>query len=66
VSWSLASDDLPDPVAAFDEPREFVFRFDVEPQDDDFDESTKPREHVRPPARELPDFDELLNPRTDD
>jgi hypothetical protein len=66
VSWSLDSGDLPAPVSASDEPRDYVFRFDVESQDDDFDDSTKPRAHVRPIARELPDFDELLNPRSDD
>ena len=65
-AWSLQADNLPEPVSASDEPRDYVFRFDVEPQDDDFDDSTKPRAHVRPIARELPDFDELLNPRTDD
>jgi cation diffusion facilitator CzcD-associated flavoprotein CzcO len=66
VSWSLDSSDLPAPVSASDDSRDYVFRFEVEPQDDDFDDSTKPREHVRPLARELPDFDELLNPRNDD
>jgi cation diffusion facilitator CzcD-associated flavoprotein CzcO len=49
-----------------DEPKTYVFQLDVEPEDDDFDGSTKPREWVRPPTRELPDFDDLLNPRSDD
>ena len=49
-----------------DEPKTYVFELDTEPDDDDFDDSTTPREWVRPPARELPDFDDLLNPRTDD
>ena len=40
--------------------------FDVEPEDDDFDESTKPRAQVRPLASKLPDFDELLKPKGDD
>jgi cation diffusion facilitator CzcD-associated flavoprotein CzcO len=49
-----------------DEPKTYVFQLDTEPEDDDFDDSTTPREWVRPPARELPDFDDLLNPRSDD
>ncbi|GAB3604712.1 hypothetical protein GCM10027413_01210 [Conyzicola nivalis] len=63
-----ASDVFPSPVSAStsDEPRDYVFRFEVEEQDNVVDDSTKPREHVRPIARELPDFDELLNPRSDD
>jgi cation diffusion facilitator CzcD-associated flavoprotein CzcO len=63
-----AGDVFPLPVSAStsDEPRDYVFRFEVEPQDEVVDDSTKPREHVRPIARQLPDFDELLNPRNDD
>ena len=56
---SLASGAQPD------EPKTYVFQLDTEPDDDDFDDSTTPREWVRPMARELPDFDDLLNPRDD-
>ena len=56
-----------EPDAAAGPAAQPAFRFDVEPDDDDVDEGDRFRPRgTRPVTSDFPDFDQLLNPRSDD
>ena len=62
-----AEPDAAEPDAAEAAPAEPGYRFDVEPDDDDVDEGDRFRPRgTRPVTSDFPDFDQLLNPRSDD